>query len=425
MDNLEPWNMFTNDFVPDESNTDEGEDADIGESEGGVENASFSAIPSPVQGMQVKEEPQDVNDGIYDDDVTNAAVHFLSSNSSNNNSRRVRNADEDDAVFDFGLESSNSYNRIFNKSSTQSPATEKDIANTAAEDQYYNSMVKYEDAIIYICPACGEEFSSQEMWKNHLNLIHLYNTRRGLNFIQLDKLYHECMECHKRIAMHSMENLLKHKFTHLPYRCSKCMVCKRQYKYRQDLMVHLRISHKNDLIALLKKQHKNQKPQTIRSLLSKSDGFASQSSKSNATNTLNNNADNIEVKNELLNDNDDDTMGEDSLPRPPAKRHAKDLPNFLEDGSTNGSSGDQQISNRSRPTVSDDIDVSLEEYILFICPQCGTECETQAQWQQHIEFVHEFGTKRGLNFRELLNQAAQCMSCNVVCKYTHFISFIV
>ncbi|XP_065358797.1 zinc finger protein 423 [Calliphora vicina] len=425
MDNLEPWNMFTNDFMPDEGNVDDVSGMEAEDGEGGGDGVPFS-IPSPVQDMQVKEEPQDVAEEIFDEENENIPFHFLSdgasNNDNNNDDSRIRNPEEDDALFDFGIESSNSQNRtIFNKTTV----ADKDT-NLAPEDQYYNAMVKFEDAVIYICPACGHEFSSQDAWKNHLNVIHLYNTRRGLNFIQLDKLYHECMECHKRIAMHSMENLLKHKFTHLPFRCSKCMVCKRQYKYRQDLMVHLRMNHRDDLIALLKKEHTKPKnahsqPQTIRSILSRPDGSGGPQSsiRSNISiGTIKENAadlfDNIEVKNEVLNEDEDDTMGEDSLP-PPSKRPAMDLPIFLEDGSTNGSAGDQPIRSTNKSSaVTDDIDGSLEEYVLFTCPQCGTECETQAQWRQHIEYVHEFGTRRGLNFRELLNQQAQCMGCNVI-----------
>lgn len=422
MDNLEPWNMFTNDFMPDENNinnNDAGEEVGQNGGEAGGNDVPFS-MPSPVQDMQVKEEPQEMADEIFDDDTNNVPFHFLpdddaTNQNDDNDDIQPRNPEDDDALFDFGLESSNSQNRsIYNKST----AAEKDFPNLSPEDQYYNAMVKFEDAVIYICPACGQEFNSQDAWKNHLNVIHLYNTRRGLNFIQLDKLYHECLECHKRIAMHSMENLLKHKFTHLPFRCSKCMVCKRQYKYRQDLMVHLRMTHREDLIALLKKEHKKPKhphaqPQTIRSLLSKtinSPNISIGTVKENATDLF----DNIEVKNEVLNEDEDDTMGEDSQP-PPAKRPARDLPVFLDDNSTNGSAGDQPVSSRgNKSSPMDEIDASLEEFVLFTCPQCGTECETQAQWRQHIEFVHEFGTRRGLNFRELLNQQAQCMGCNMV-----------
>jgi len=93
-------------------------------------------------------------------------------------------------------------------------------------------LINYELGVVYICPACGGEFRQQDHWKRHMNHIHKYNTLRGLNFTPLDKLYQRCRECNKRIAMHSRENLLKHKFTHLPFRCTKCYICKREYKYR-------------------------------------------------------------------------------------------------------------------------------------------------------------------------------------------------
>ncbi|XP_075146225.1 uncharacterized protein LOC142220777 [Haematobia irritans] len=422
MDELEPWNMFTtDDGNPDDAVGEEygggdmAEDGGANEHNGESEDNEPFAIPSPVQDMQVKEEPQDPElipqeDDIYDD-PSGFGFHSILGGG--------RDITEDDSLFDFNTENSNSSRP---STTTSKPTQLSELPPLSAEDEYFNRLVKYEDAIAYICPSCGMDFRSQESWKSHMNTVHMFNSRRGLNFIQLDKLYHECLECHKKIAMHSMENLLKHKFTHLPYRCCKCFICKRQYKYRQDLMVHLKLAHRDELIAIAKEEHKNrpttksaQNP-TIRSILNKPSGMnASPTSRANvsigqikdsATDLFEN--DNIEVRNEVIEDEDD---GDNSLPgMPPAKRIAKDLPSFADDGSTNGSAQDQRLSSNGR--ILDDIDESLEEYILFLCPQCGSECDTIDQWRKHIEFSHDLASRNGLNMKDINQGQAQCNECS-------------
>lgn len=426
MDELEPWNMFTSDSAPDDA-IDGGGDGDEGgggcsgddgggrgDDESNDNNEQFT-IPSPVQDMQVKEEPQEPpvedNAAVYDDGDNGYGFHSILGDRDPN--------EEDHSLFDFNSENSNSC-----RSGGAGRPVIAEQAPLSAEDEYYFSLVKYEDAMVYICPACGLEYRSQEDWKAHLNSMHQYNTRRGLNFLQLDKLYHECMECHKRIAMHSMENLLKHKFTHLPYRCYRCFICKREYKYRQDVMIHLKMNHRDELIKLAKEEEKLKKrlePQhsTIRSILSKPPATSINTSrpkmtigqvKENAVDIFDSNTDNIEVRNEVINDDDEEDNSLSGLP--PAKRLARDLPIFLDDVSTNGSSNEQRSTAPAR--LLDDIDESLEEYILFTCPQCSSESETPSQWREHIESSHDFASRKGLNMRDINQGQAQCLECNQV-----------
>jgi len=54
-----------------------------------------------------------------------------------------------------------------------------------------------------------------------------------------------------------------------------------------------------------------------------------------------------------------------------------------------------------------------EDYIHYMCPDCGTECDTHAQWSQHIEFVHDYVSRRGLNFRSV-DMQMQCLECKKV-----------
>uniref|UniRef100_A0A1A9VCU0 C2H2-type domain-containing protein n=1 Tax=Glossina austeni TaxID=7395 RepID=A0A1A9VCU0_GLOAU len=401
MDELEPWHLFTNDFLPDVSNNANREQNPL--------NSYNDSAPN-IRNMQVKEEPVEPLE-IINDDQSSSYGYMNHSSFSNTQCQQYERCDDDNTIFDFGLDSSSG-----GKDSTVKTSS-TDFKPLSAEDQYYHSLIKFEDAIVYICPACGQEFKAQELWKRHLNVIHRYNTRNGLNFMQLDKLYHQCMECNKRIAMHSMENLLKHKFTHLPYRCSKCSICQRQYKYRQDLMVHIRMMHRDDLLAAIKAEHQN-KPKT--SLAVKPEGSSNNNSKpcltigdvkENAFEIFDNTADNnIEVKNEFIDPNeiDDDQVSVNK--KPAAKSSTSALAALLDEGSSNGSTAEERPLNKAQVNIDDD---SLEEYILFLCPQCGTECETQAQWRQHIEFVHDFGSYKALNFKEQ-NSQAQCLECNQI-----------
>ncbi|XP_064556555.1 zinc finger protein 208 [Drosophila montana] len=254
--------------------------------------------------------------------------------------------------------------------------------------------INYELGVIYICPACGAEYRQQDMWKRHMNQMHQYNTRRGLNFVAIDKLYHRCLECNKRIAMHSRENLLKHKFTHLPYRCTKCYICKREYKYRQDLMVHLRMVHCDEVVAMMRggDASAGRKTRVREPRIEQHHG---------PYGPEHDDDDGIEVKNELMLEAEGGAQ-------------AADESNFgLDDEHSRSSS---QAARKKRGTAvagngsgNGAADI-CEDYIHYMCPDCGTDCDTHAQWSQHIEFVHDYVSRRGLNFR-CVDMQMQCLEC--------------
>ncbi|XP_017143277.1 zinc finger protein 850 [Drosophila miranda] len=240
--------------------------------------------------------------------------------------------------------------------------------------------INYELGVIYICPACGAEFRQQDLWKRHMNQMHQFNTRRGLNFMAMDKLYHRCLECNKRIAMHSRENLLKHKFTHLPFRCTKCYICKREYKYRQDLMVHLRMVHCDEVVAMMRegfnlagRKTRVREPRTEQ--MQRKDPFPEEDDERN---------DLLEPETETV----PSVVEEESPPRRRKKRYQ------------GGPSGDGGAD-------------LCEDYIHYMCPDCGTECDTHAQWSQHIEFVHDYVSRRGLNFISV-DMQMQCLECKKI-----------
>ncbi|KAH8420837.1 hypothetical protein KR222_006250 [Zaprionus bogoriensis] len=264
--------------------------------------------------------------------------------------------------------------------------------------------INYELGVIYVCPACGAKYHQQDMWKRHMNQMHQYNTRKGLNFVAIDKLYHRCLECNKRIAMHSRENLLKHKFTHLPFRCTKCYICKREYKYRQDLMVHLRMVHCDEVVAMMRegdpgagRKTRVREPRTEQQQQQQHNMFS-------ASAAVNDDDDAIEVKNELLEPDhvtrDESSISLDDEPCRSSlgKRKRLSNPSGQSNGNGNGSGhsgGAAEI---------------CEDYIHYMCPDCGTDCDTHAQWSQHIEFVHDYVSRRGLNFR-CVDMQMQCLEC--------------
>lgn len=254
--------------------------------------------------------------------------------------------------------------------------------------------INYELGVTYICPACGAEYRQQDLWKRHMNQMHQYNTRRGLNFVAIDKLYHRCLECNKRIAMHSRENLLKHKFTHLPFRCTKCHICKREYKYRQDLMVHLRMVHCDEVVAMMRggKLSAGRKTRVREPRIEHHREHYGQA----------NEDDGVEVKNEL--------MEAESSAQP------SEEPNLDLDDEHSHSSNQAVIKKRNTGVAgngsgnnSGAADI-CEDYIHYMCPDCGTDCDTHAQWSQHIEFVHDYVSRRGLNFR-CVDMQMQCLEC--------------
>lgn len=260
--------------------------------------------------------------------------------------------------------------------------------------------INYELGVVYICPACGAEYRQQDLWKRHMNQMHQYNTRKGLNFVAMDKLYHRCLECNKRIAMHSRENLLKHKFTHLPFRCTKCYICKREYKYRQDLMVHLRMVHCDEVIAMMREGDSSAGRKT-RNREPRHEQYISPYS--------------IPVTDH---DGDDGLEGNNELvePKPSARDEASvsldDEPSRHSLGKKKQFSSSVAGSSNNNGNINGAADI-CEDYIHYMCPDCGTDCDTHAQWSQHIEFVHDYVSRRGLNFRSV-DMQMQCLECKQV-----------
>ncbi|XP_017862950.1 PREDICTED: zinc finger protein Xfin isoform X1 [Drosophila arizonae] len=269
------------------------------------------------------------------------------------------------------------------------PSTRPTTSQINATDE--NGVpINYELGVTYICPACGAEYRQQDMWKRHMNQMHQYNTRRGLNFVAIDKLYHRCLECNKRIAMHSRENLLKHKFTHLPFRCTKCHICKREYKYRQDLMVHLRMVHCDEVVAMMRggKLSAGRKTRVREPRIEQHREHYGQV----------HDEDGIEVKNEVLG-----TEGSAEA----AQESHHDFEDEYSHTSNQAAVKKRTTSVGANGSGAADI---CEDYIHYMCPDCGTDCDTHAQWSQHIEFVHDYVSRRGLNFR-CVDMQMQCLEC--------------
>lgn len=342
---------------------------------------------------KIKSEPQEiVNDG--EDD--NSYIMPESLLQQMTTTREEDGEGEDDnTIFNFGIDQTaktRSLSTIVKSTSTKNPQ---------------DALINYDMAIMYICPACGAEFDTQSVWKGHINGVHEYNTRRGLNFVPIDKLYHRCLECNKPIAMHAMENLLKHKFTHLPHRCTKCKICHRRYKYRQDLIVHLRLCHREEVILMMHSEntpvsrHESKRasvPAVTNAQLEIKD------IKGNAVDIFENTSDSVEVKNEPFDPDDQDA---ESLLVQTGSKSKYPQTSILEDALSRSSS---QVSEQ-RPSAEEK---QCQKHIKYICPVCSTEFMTKNEWQEHVQEMHNFCTISGLGFQKRFNSTAECMECNRV-----------
>lgn len=432
MDHLEPWNMFTNDFVAEE--TDELLTDSLVAEYGTQDRAKVTDVKEDEDEDTgfVKQEPTDIDDdnnGDGDDaDQYNNSRHEQQRNDFT--STRLDEESNDNELFDFSIEP---------RVKIAVPPLEDEITTSGSDHNHVHQhqpqqhqqqqqeqqqqQIDYDVAVIFVCPACGLEMESHEKWKKHIDFVHMFNTRRGLNFIPIDKLYHQCLECKRKIAMHSMENLMKHKFTHLPYKRAKCKICLKEYKYRQDLMVHLRMTHKDDLLAIAKavrvsnaKQLQQQRQhQQLQQQKRQSVNFAIKNVQENAIDIFENTNDGIEVKSEAIFDDDDDDEQQQQGPTS-SKVAPSNFANLFEESLSRSSSHLSETSARQqRPSNVIKNEELCEKYIQYICPQCGTEFGTQPQWRQHIEYVHNFGTRTGLNFKEVnMKMHAQCLECDKV-----------
>ncbi|EDV94854.1 zinc finger protein Xfin [Drosophila grimshawi] len=299
--------------------------------------------------------------------------------------------------------SSTSSSMMGGRGGAAAPPTRPTTSQINATDE--NGVpINYELGVIYICPACGAEFRQQDMWKRHMNQMHQYNTRRGLNFVAIDKLYHRCLECNKRIAMHSRENLLKHKFTHLPYRCTKCYICKREYKYRQDLMVHLRMVHCDEVVAMMRAGDASAGRKTrVREPRFEQRAHGASRFGPMSHGPVRDDDDGIEVMNELM---DTEPTAADDVVDEQNRSFNQGKKKRINQSAGSANAGKADNDSGSGGGASD----ICEDYIHYMCPDCGTDCDTHAQWSQHIEFVHDYVSRRGLNFR-CVDMQMQCLEC--------------
>lgn len=369
--------MFSNEYtVDDDNNTKDG---------------------SNKEETKIKSEPQEVFNGIEDDNSYIMPESLLQQMTAARD--EDGDGEDDNTIFNFGIEptaKTRSSSAIVKSSSTKNPQ---------------DALINYDIAIMYICPACGDEFDTQSAWKGHINRVHEYNTRRGLNFVGIDKLYHRCLECNKPIAMHAMENLLKHKFTHLPHRCTKCKICYRRYKYRQDLIVHLRLCHREEVVLMMQSENKsvvnNQENRRASVPTVTTAQLEIKDIKGNAVDIFENTCDSVEVKNEPF---DPDDQEAESLLVQTGSKSKCPRTSILEDALSRSSS---QVSEQ-RPSVDEK---QCEKHIQYICPVCSTEFMTKNEWQEHVQEMHNFCTISGLGFQKRFNSTAECMECKRVSSY--------
>ncbi|XP_013112142.2 uncharacterized protein LOC106090483 [Stomoxys calcitrans] len=98
--------------------------------------------------------------------------------------------------------------------------------------------------MVFVCPECGQTTETQNEWRQHLNTVHDYARKKAIDFDfkEIDRKYHECQICLKRLAHgHQSPVLLQHhRFTHLPYSGPfKCRYCAGTYVKKRALSVHL------------------------------------------------------------------------------------------------------------------------------------------------------------------------------------------
>lgn len=53
-------------------------------------------------------------------------------------------------------------------------------------------------------------------------------------------------------------------------------------------------------------------------------------------------------------------------------------------------------------------------YILYICPQCGANFDTSSAWKTHIDSAHNLSDQRTYNFTQRPNNKFQCNKCNAI-----------
>jgi len=149
-------------------------------------------------------------------------------------------------------------------------------------------------------------------------------------------------------------------------------------------MVHLRMVHCDEVVAMMREGY-NAAGRKTRVRESRTEQLLREKS-FRENDDLGEESDRIEVRNELLEpDADESGTQEQTVSEEVSKKKA-------------GTRGAAEL---------------CEDYIHYMCPDCGTDCDTHAQWSQHIEFVHDYVSRRGLNFRSV-DMQMQCLECKKV-----------
>lgn len=102
--------------------------------------------------------------------------------------------------------------------------------------------------MVFICPECGKEHSTQLNWRTHLNTVHQYADKSpaDFNFKVVDDKHHECQVCLKWVPNgHETPAVLQyHRFNHLPYpKIYRCKHCRCSFLRKRSLTDHLYGSH--------------------------------------------------------------------------------------------------------------------------------------------------------------------------------------
>lgn len=136
-------------------------------------------------------------------------------------------------------------------------------ATTATATGTTTTTTAMERHMIFVCPECGQTSDTQNEWRQHLNLVHDYARKKAkdFDFKEVDRKYHECQICLKRLAHghHSPVLLQYHRFSHLTYGGPfKCRYCAGAYYKKRALSVHLFRCH-SQLMNKLDNEYKMEK----------------------------------------------------------------------------------------------------------------------------------------------------------------------
>ncbi|XP_073833164.1 uncharacterized protein [Musca autumnalis] len=110
-----------------------------------------------------------------------------------------------------------------------------------------NSLEKH---MLFLCPECGKQSSTQAEWRRHINNVHGYanKTFKDFNFKEIDNNHHECQVCLKWIPNgHQTPAVLQyHRFNHLPFpKIYRCRHCRGSFFRKRSLIDHLFRTHSN------------------------------------------------------------------------------------------------------------------------------------------------------------------------------------